>query len=210
MIFLDIGTNLFQGLEEFTSKIHLDTNTIVYCFEPNTMVYNNSKQKYDSIKNNYKTLYHFNKAVLDYTGKILFNSHHGVWDKGKYINDYTGGSNCLNKNPKIDNNNGVVFDIHQEVVDCIDIIDVLKTIVDDNNLTLEKSISVKCDIEGSEFKILPKLLQSEYVKYIKEIHIEWHERFFCDNRNEYNFVCNLKSEIINSLRNNNIEYHEHH
>ena len=31
-IFLDLGTNLFQGLEEFTSKINLDTNTIVYCF----------------------------------------------------------------------------------------------------------------------------------------------------------------------------------
>ena len=155
-------------------------------------------------------LYHFNKAVLDYTGEILFNSHNGVWDKGTYISDYTGGSNCLTINPKIDINNEVVFDIHQEHVACIDIIDVFKTIVYDNNLNLEKTITIKCDIEGSEFKVLPKLLHSEYLKYIKEIHIEWHERFFFDNKDDYNNVCNLKKNIIELLRDNNIGYYEHH
>lgn len=209
MIFLDLGTNLFQGLEEFTTKLNLDTNATVYCFEPNTLVYNNSKQKYDSIKNNYKILNHFNKAVLDYTGEIIFNSHNGVWLDGRYIDDYTGGSNCLGRNPKKDIGNGAIFDIHQEVVECIDINDVLKTIVDDNNLSL-KSIIVKCDIEGSEFKVLPKLLQSEYLKYIKEIHVEWHERFFHDNKNDYNNICKLKNNIIHSLHNNNIECYEHH
>jgi FkbM family methyltransferase len=124
-----------------------------------------------------KIVYHYTKAVLDYTGEILFNSHNGVWLDGRYLDDYTGGSNCLNINPEKDIGNGAIFDIHQEVVECIDINDVLKTIVDDNNLTL-KSIIIKCDIEGSEFKVLPKLLESEYLKYIKEIHVEWHERFF--------------------------------
>ena len=209
MIFLDLCTNMFQGLEEFTEKINLNKDTIVYCFEPNSFVYTSSKPKYDSILNNYKQLYHFNKAILDYTGKIVFNSHHGVWDNEKYIDDYTGGSNCLEINPKKDNCNGVVFDIHQELVDCIDIIDVFKNIVSDNNLNSDKCISVKCDIEGTEFKVLPRLLDSEYVKYIKEIHIEWHERFYI-NTPEYNSMCNLKQSIINKLHDNNINYFEHH
>jgi hypothetical protein len=36
MIFLDLGTNMFQGLEEFTDKIKLNNNSVVYCFEANT------------------------------------------------------------------------------------------------------------------------------------------------------------------------------
>lgn len=209
MIFLDLGTNMFQGLEEFTKKLNLDKNTIVYCFEPNSMVFNLSNKKYNDIKNNYRNLYHFNKAVLDYTGKIVFNSHHGVWDRGNYINDYTGGSNCIEINPKIDNNNGVIFDIHPEIVDCIDILDILKEISDKHNLNSNKSIIIKCDIEGSEFKVLQRLLNSEYTKYIKEIHIEWHERFY-ENTNQYGDICKLKSLIINALRENNINYYEHH
>jgi len=210
MIFLDLGTNMFQGLEEFTDKIKLNNNSVVYCFEANTNVYENSLKKYNEIKNNYKKIHHFNKAVLDYTGKILFNMHNGVWLDGNYISDYTGGSNCLEINPQRDNNNGAIFDICQKNVDCIDIIDILKEIVNDNNLNSDnKSICIKCDIEGSEFKVLPKLLNSEYVKYIKEIYIEWHERFF-ENTDEYNNICNLKKSIINKLYENNIFYFEHH
>lgn len=196
MIFLDLGTNNFQGLEEFTNKLNLSSDNIIYSFEPSPTIYSQSKNKYDSIKNNYKVLHHINKAVLDYTGTILFNDHHGVWAGATYIKEYNAGSNCLEINPKIDRNNGVIFDIHQVVVDCIDINDVIKNIVNDNNLILEKSIIIKCDVEGSEFKVLPKLLTSDYLKYIKEVYIEWHERFFIDNKIEYNNVCNIKKMLL--------------
>jgi len=38
-LFLDLGTNMFQGQQEFTIKNKLDNNTIVYCYEPNTLVF---------------------------------------------------------------------------------------------------------------------------------------------------------------------------
>jgi FkbM family methyltransferase len=174
------------------------------------MVYNNSKKKYNDIFSNYKELNHYNKAISDHSGKILFNSHYGVWESnGNYLSDYTGGSNCIEINPKKDNNNGVIFDIHQEYVDCIDINEVLLEIVNKNNLNDKKCIYIKCDIEGSEFTVLPKLLKSEYLNNIKQIHIEWHERFY-EGSLEYNNICKLKQDIIQELSDNNIQYFEHH
>lgn len=210
MIFIDLGANMFQGLEEFTSKLKLGKETIVYSFEPNSMVYSLSKNKYFDIQNNYKKLYHFNKAVTDFSGEILFNSHHGVWDNGTYISDYTGGSNCIELNPKVDNNNGVIFDIQQEYVKCVDINELLSDIIITNDLEkCSKTIIIKCDIEGSEFKVLPKLLKSPYLKYIKEMHIEWHERFY-ENTSEYDQICRLKQFILKEFNDNNISCYEHH
>lgn len=206
-VFLDLGTNMFQGLQEFTIKKNLDKNTIVYCYEPNTLVFNNSLEVKTKIENNYYKINHYKKAVLDYSGVIEFNSHHGVWDGNNYINDYTGGSNALSTNPKKDPNNNVVFDIHREIVECIDIYSI---IVEINNECPDKEIYIKCDTEGSEFKILPRLLSMpfEYIKNIKEIYIEWHERFF--EKEDYINVCNCKKDILNKLDELKITYYEHH
>jgi FkbM family methyltransferase len=207
-IFIDLGTNEFQGLKEFTVSKNLNKQTLVYCYEANSYVYKKSLSEKIKIENNYKELNHFNKAIMDYNGFVIFNSHHGVFDNGNFNPDYTGGSNALELNPKFDPCNGVIFDIHQESVECIDITDVLKELY---NKYPHTDILIKCDIEGSEFKVLVKLLQMEtkILKNIKEIYIEWHERFF-ENTNEYQDICNLKVNILQKLNELNIVYYEHH
>jgi len=75
--------------------------------------------------------------------------------------------------------------------------------------TDDLEIYIKCDIEGSEFKVLPCLLKSEYIKFVKEIYIEWHERFFLKSDN-YNEILDKKNEIINNLDKNEIKYFNHH
>jgi FkbM family methyltransferase len=206
MIFLDLGTNEFQGLEELTKPLGLGKDTTVYCFEPNTMVFKRSRSKYDKVAQNYKKVNHYNNAIMDYTGKITFNSHHGAWDmNGRYDVDYTGGSNCIELNPKRDG--GSTFDIHQEEVDCVDINDLMNEVIFQHGQDCD--IYIKCDIEGSEFKVLPRLLESPYIKNVKKIYIEWHERFY-QNTNEYAEKCRLKEEILKKIQDNNIIYVEHH
>ena len=42
----------------------------------------------------------------------------------------------------------------------------------------EAEIYIKCDIEGAEFVVIPRIIESDYSKNIKEIHTEWHERMW--------------------------------
>jgi FkbM family methyltransferase len=207
MIFLDLGTNEFQGLEEFTNLLGLGKNTIVHCYEPNTLVYDRSKPKYVQIVGNYRSLTHNNAAIMDYTGKIQFNSHHGAWQDGVFKPEYTGGSNCLELNPESDECSNAKFDIHQEMVDCKDILDVLHDLVAENGEDCK--VIIKCDIEGSEFKVLPRMMTSPYVKNITQIHIEWHERFY-EKTAEYDHICELKQTILQDLAKHGITYYEHH
>lgn len=209
--FLDLGTHWFEGLEEFITKIPLDNTFNVLCYEPNITIFNKSREKNDLI-NKYENMFvsfkHYNLAIMDYTGEINFNSHSGAWknhNKDEYISGYTSGSNCLDINPQYDSGNGVVFDIVTTKCKCIDIDEIITNIVETDNSAI---IYIKCDIEGSEFKVLPKLLKSKYIHHIHTIYVEWHERFW-SNTNEYHEKINQKGEIIKSFVTNNINIYTH-
>lgn len=204
--FIDLGTHKFEGLTEFTEKLKLDNNDNIYCYEPNKQIYelsreNNTTKNYEAKFYSFK---HFNLAVMDYTGKICFNSHSGAWtnsNKDTYIDGYTTGSNCLDINPTCDSGNGVYFDIISQECDCIDIEEIISSIVLNDN---DAQIYIKCDIEGSEFVVLPKLINSKYVNNIKNIYIEWHERFWY-NTDEYQNKINQRTEIIKKFDDLNIK-----
>jgi len=203
--FIDLGTHKFEGLAEFTELLQLDNNVNVYCFEPNKQIYDISREndKIQQLEGKYYSFKHFNLAVMDYTGEITFNTHVGEWknnNKDTYIDTYTTGSNCLDINPTYDSGNGVVFDIKQIKMNCIDIEEIISSIVLNDS---DAEIIIKCDIEGSEFVVLPKLLNSKYINTVKTIFIEWHERFWLGT-NEYQNKVNLRREIVSKFNNLNI------
>lgn len=204
--FLDFGTHDFQGLEEFIQKLSLDNTFSVHCFEPNKTVYDKSKEKISRLAK-YQTLFHsfahYNKAVMDYTGSITFNSHRGAWKnnhKDVYMGEYTTGSNCLDINPEYDSGNGVVFDIVKETCECIDVDEIINSIVENDR---DAEIYIKCDIEGSEFVVLPKLLNSDHIHRVRSVYIEWHERFW-HGTNEYQNKIKERHAIIQTFNTLNI------
>jgi FkbM family methyltransferase len=178
--FLDFGTHKFEGLNEFTEKIGIDSDWNVQCYEPNKEIYLSAKSIMHNFNNKYKSIQFENKAIMDYSGYITINCHKGAWKdstKSEYINGYTTGSNTLSENPEIDYGNGVVFNIQHDVCECIDVNEIISKIAQND---FDAQIYIKCDIEGSEFKVLPRLLQSPHVKLIKGLWVEWHERFWFD------------------------------
>ena len=48
-----------------------------------------------------------------------------------------------------------------------------------------EEIHVKLDIEGAEFEVVPRLLQWEHLGLLRSVRIEWHERFFGEERPAY-------------------------
>src|SRR5262245_36752630 len=130
--FLDLGTHKFEGLLEFTEKLKIDHSWNVYCYEPNSSIFNQAKSVEETIRHRYKKLEFNNAAVMDRDGTVTFHRHEGAWvdgSKDRFLDWYTMGSNTLALNPQYDPDNGKVFDIVDEEVRCVDILSILESIV---------------------------------------------------------------------------------
>ena len=71
-------------------------------------------------------------------------------------------------------------------------------------------IYIKIDIEGSEFKVLPRIANSDKLNHIKELHVEWHERFWNSDPIKYNQKCKIKYDMIHFFNSKTIPIIDHH
>jgi FkbM family methyltransferase len=209
-IFLDLGSNRFQGLTNiFIEKLGIDPSWVVQAYEPNKTVYDQAirdmTQKIfkSNILLKYPDFIFKNAAIGDCNGfSQIKNIIEYVRRRGgdEVLTGDAGGSTLIED--VIWHQKNVKFEI--QTVSVIDINDVINELITTYGNGIE--IYIKCDIEGYEYKVIERLLQSSHLKKIKQIFIEWHPHFF-KNENE------MKSKAIllkQKLQENSIETFDHH
>jgi FkbM family methyltransferase len=157
-IFIDCGTNLGQGLKEISSLENINNDWDVYSFEANPITY--------SLIEKNTAFQYFNVAVSDSYHFSIFNCE--SQDKNGFIG---GGSTLLDLNEwRSERVYGFKQNYIQKLIPVIDLTDFILRIKPEN-----KSIILKLDIEGSEYKVLKKMHDLNLFKFIRKIYVEFHD-----------------------------------
>tara|TARA_Y100000813_G_C24078757_1_gene312344 strand:+ start:142 stop:753 length:612 start_codon:yes stop_codon:yes gene_type:complete len=161
-IFLDLGTNIGQGLMEFNKKFNLLNNPEwkIFCFEPNNDI------DLESLFPNINNIEYYNKAIWIEDTILEFRK------QGSKKNSLIGLGSKIECVKKVYAPSNQIYKI--ENVEAINFSKFLLNLKDKYPKT---SIYVKMDIEGAEFEVIDNLIKTESIKLIKELYCECHGRF---------------------------------
>jgi FkbM family methyltransferase len=180
-IFLDCGTHLCEGLIDFYNRGIINESYEIHTFEANPACNINDRIK--QIPLNITT---YNSAVWIEDGFVYFNQeHHKKYNTGSPTDGFSDRDGWASS---VD---GIGFN-YRGYEDKIKIpsINFSKFV---SELPLNSNIICKMDIEGSEFSVLRHMIQEKTICKIKEIYIEFHERFMPSESNE------SKQKLINDI-----------
>lgn len=105
------------------------------------------------------------------------------WDGGSCVSEIKSRMNDNNRDSNF-------YKWHNDVE--VESIDISKWILD--NFSKDDFIVIKMDIEGSEYEVLPKMIEDASIDYINTIYIEWHDWQYSDKVID---TQNLKRVISN-------------
>ena len=189
--FLDCGTNLGQGLNEFNKKFNLfNNNWDIYTFEPNPDI--NLNILFTDVNNITK----INKAIWIKNCTLRFRK------QGKNGN-LCGGGSILDNIDKKCHPDDVNYEFDE--VEAIDFAIFLLNLKNKYN-----KIIVKMDIEGAEFQVIDHLINNNILNIIDELYIEQHIRFNYERdqwKNKEKEINNLKNIFFDKIR-NHVKYVE--
>jgi FkbM family methyltransferase len=148
-IFLDCGAHMGESVAMFLRKVAFAEKYEIHSFECNP-----------------SSIAFFNSIHGSKTNVTLHKK--AVWTNNAGINFYLGSSpGCSviksEKSGNLDKENPIF-------VQSISLSDFIK-----ENFDIDDNIVLKIDIEGAEYDVLPDLIQTGAIKYIKNLFGEWHQ-----------------------------------
>ena len=196
-IFLDLGTNVGQGLNEFHKRFHLLNNPDwkIFCFEPNKDI------NLNSLFPNVNNIEFHNKAIWIENKIMEFrkqgHNKENLVGLGSKLECVTKISNTSNCHYKIDN---------VEAIDFSEFLHDLKTKYP------YSTIYVKMDIEGAEFQVIDHLIKKGTITLIKELYCECHGRFQFplekyNNEKTKKEIMKIENTLKENVENCNVKFY---
>jgi FkbM family methyltransferase len=170
--FLDCGANEGQGFLQFVKMGKITSETEVHSFEPNPYC------KIDEFK--LKLLakdFGITPNVKFHRTAIL--NQDGVCSivVSKDINKKNGEGTAVHGIKNVNTTNNLALEGVELIVSSTN----LSNFIDKLELNEHDELRIKIDIEGSEFLVLEEMLQNfKHWTCLKEIWVEWHERYMRD------------------------------
>ena len=224
-IFIDCGTHLGMGFSKCAEIFRIDHEWEIFGFEANPYVFdgyvkNIESEKYSVLSD--KNINLENKAVWISDEGIKFSlrgitKHHidnysnDGWsnDLATMVGEYNGveekealeipwdGGSCvteLKEQIKDTEERNKLYKWHEDIE--VESIDLSKWIM--NNFSKEDFIVLKMDIEGAEYKIIPKMFEDGSVNFINYAFIEWHDWVMPEFKNS-------TGELVRRLQQANVQ-----
>lgn len=148
-VFIDCGANIGQSIAKFVQRWKDYNEYEIHSFEPHPNLSDNIINT--ARKHKLENFYFHNEAISDSDGEFDF-----------YLAGNKIGSSLENGKDNIDLNKKIL----------VKTIDLSKWIAD--NFLKDDYIILKLDIEGSEFKVMKRLFETNIIEYIDEIYLELH------------------------------------
>lgn len=193
-IFLDGGTHLGGGIKSISKKEGIDSTWRIHTWEANPHTY--KKNLTDTKKYNNFNIQFYNSALSTYDGKIDVMVLKQTTKYTKEVVNTGQGSTTLSadkfKNPSLKESQM----LEKVEINCIDFVSWIE-----KHTTSTDEITIKLDVEGSEYEILEKLIESNHLARIKKIYVEWHSYALQDPA----AYDKRQEQIEKVLKNNNIK-----
>jgi len=163
-IFLDCGTNICQGLIYFYNNGIINDTYEIHTFEPNSIGCRVKERISEIQKQTPLNITTYDSAVWIEDGFVSFNQEYGKLPNGDV--DLAGVMSSIDGvgiNPPGYKNRMTVPSIN------------FSRFV--SELPEDANIICKMDIEGAEFQVLRHMIKEGTITRIKEMYVEFHERY---------------------------------